>query len=218
MSPEQVRGEPVDSRTDIFSLGTVLHELLSGERAFPGASLVESGYAILNQEPSPLPSTVPSAVGQVVLRCLQKEPELRFQSATDLAFALDVVRSPTAPGPPVAARRRLLVAPVLLGVAALAALSAGLAWRARSFSGDTPRPDVQQVIHRLGAVRAARFAPDGRIIFSASFEGKAEEVFGKTSAGFEPQSLGGPTRSSWVSRAPVTSRCCSSRGSTVRSR
>jgi len=190
MSPEQVRGEQVDSRTDTFSLGTVLHELLSGERAFPGASLVESGYAILNQEPSPLPSTVPPAVGQVVLRCLQKEPESRFQSATDLAFALEVVRSPTAPAPPLVARRRSLVGPVLLGVAALAALVAALAWRARSFSGDTPRPEVQQVMHRLGAVRAARFAPDGRIVFSASFGGGPEELFGKTSASFEPQSLG----------------------------
>ncbi|HUM13080.1 MAG TPA: protein kinase [Myxococcaceae bacterium] len=190
MSPEQVRGEPVDSRTDIFSLGTVLHELLSGERAFPGASLVESGYAILNQEPPPLPSTVPPAVGQVVLRCLQKEPESRFQSATDLAFALEVVRSPTAPGPPLATRRRSLLAPALLGLAALAALVAALVWGGRSTTGDVPRADVQPVIHRLGAVRAARFAPDGRIVFSASFDGKAEEVFGKTSASVEPQSLG----------------------------
>src|SRR5499426_3766671 len=74
MSPEQVRGDPVDARTDLFSLGAVLYELLAGRRAFPGASAVESGYAILNSDPPPLPSTVPSSVGQVVLRCLEKEP------------------------------------------------------------------------------------------------------------------------------------------------
>ena len=190
MSPEQVRGEAVDSRTDIFSLGAVLHELLSGERAFPGASLVESGYAILNQEPPPLPASVPPGVAQVVVRCLEKEPDRRFQSATDLAFALEVVRSPTVPGPALAARRRSLVAPVLLGLATLAVLVGALVWRVRSFSDDTPRAEVQQVMHRLGAVRSARFAPDGRIVFSASFGGQAEEVFGKTSASFEPQSLG----------------------------
>jgi hypothetical protein len=190
MSPEQVRGDPVDSRTDIFSLGALLHELLSGERAFPGTSLVESGYAILNEDPRPLQSSIPSGVGQVVLRCLQKEPEHRFQLATDLAFALEIVRSPTAPVPPPVARRRSLVAPLLLGVAALAVLGIGLVWGRRSVSADIPRAEVQQVIHRLGAVRAARFAPDGRVIFSASFEGKPEEVFAKTSASVEPQSLG----------------------------
>ena len=190
MSPEQVRGEPVDSRTDVFSLGAVLHELLSGERAFPGASLVESGYAILNQDPPPLPASVPASVGQVVLRCLEKDPDQRFQSAIDLAFALDVVRSPTGSAPPLPKRRRSFLIPALLGTLATAALVTSLLWRGRSSTGAAPRPDVQQVIYRMGAVRAARFAPDGRIVFSASFEGKAEEIFGKTSASIEPQSLG----------------------------
>jgi hypothetical protein len=72
----------------------------------------------------------------------------------------------------------------------LAALVAALVWRGRSVLRDPPRPVVEQLIHRLGAVRAARFAPDGRVIFTASFEGKPEEVFGKTSASVEPQSLG----------------------------
>src|SRR5215470_6132502 len=122
MSPEQVRGDPVDSRTDIFSLGAVLHELLSGERAFPGTSLVESGHAILNEDPPLLSPSVPSGVAQVVLRCLQKEPEHRFQQATDLAFALEIVRNPTAPAPLLVTRRRRLVAPALLAAVGLAAL------------------------------------------------------------------------------------------------
>src|SRR5215468_1010990 len=118
MSPEQVRGDPVDARTDIFSLGVVLHELLSGERAFPGGSLVESGYAILNADPPPLPAAVPPSVGQIVLRCLEKDPERRVQTATDLAFALEVVRNPTAaaPPPPVARRRSRLVLPLAAGL------------------------------------------------------------------------------------------------------
>ena len=130
MSPSS-SGDPVDSRTDIFSLGAVLHELLSGERAFPGASFVESGYAILNEDPRPLPPSVPSGVGQVVLRCLQKEPEHRFQLATDLAFALDIVRSPTVSVPPLPARRRSLLTPVL--VASGAGGAGGRAGLARAF-------------------------------------------------------------------------------------
>src|SRR5215472_17436440 len=116
MSPEQVRGDPVDARTDIFSLGAVLYELVSGERAFPGASLVESGYAILNNDPPPLPAAVPASVGQVVLRCLEKEPERRLQTAADLAFALEVVRNPTGTVSPPALPRRgsRLVLPLAL--------------------------------------------------------------------------------------------------------
>ena len=95
MSPEQLRGDPVDARTDLFSLGAVLHEILSGQRAFPGASAVESSYAILHHEPEPLPASTPPAVAQVVRRCLEKEPDRRFQSARDLAFHLEVLRAPT---------------------------------------------------------------------------------------------------------------------------
>ncbi|HET9037631.1 MAG TPA: serine/threonine-protein kinase, partial [Myxococcaceae bacterium] len=191
MSPEQVRGESVDARTDLFSLGEVLYELLSGERAFPGASVVESGYAILNQDPPPLPPSVPPGVAQVVFRCLEKDPERRFQSATDLAFALEVARGPTgstAPSPVPARRRRWLV-PAVLALAGLAAV-AGVFWRTRLLPGADRQPEIEQVLFRFGAVRAARFAPDGRVIFSASFEGKAEELFSKTSASVDPQSLG----------------------------
>ncbi|HZJ52583.1 MAG TPA: serine/threonine-protein kinase, partial [Myxococcaceae bacterium] len=88
MSPEQVRGERVDARTDIFSLGAILYEMLSGRRPFPGDSLAESGHAILRDEPPPL-AGVPPPLMQLIRRCLAKEPEARFQSARDLAFALE---------------------------------------------------------------------------------------------------------------------------------
>src|SRR5262249_59126974 len=99
MSPEQVRGDPLDGRTDVFSLGTVLYELLGGRRAFEGKTLVESGYAILHHDPAPLPAGVPPAVAQERLRCLEKHPARRFQSCDDLAFALAVVRGPHRPPP-----------------------------------------------------------------------------------------------------------------------
>src|SRR5450631_457818 len=73
MSPEQVRGEAVDERTDVFSLGAVLYEMLSGHRAFPAGPVVESGFAILHNEPEPLPSNIPAQVAQVMQRCLEKD-------------------------------------------------------------------------------------------------------------------------------------------------
>ena len=73
MSPEQVRGEPVDARTDLFSLGAVLHEMVTGERAFPGATAVEIKYAILHAEPAGVVAGVPLSVVQLVRHCLEKD-------------------------------------------------------------------------------------------------------------------------------------------------
>ncbi|HET6982059.1 MAG TPA: protein kinase, partial [Myxococcaceae bacterium] len=190
MSPEQVRGEPLDARSDIFSLGAVLHEMLSGQRAFPGAGVVESGYAILNSDPPSLPASVPPAVAQVVQRCLEKDPERRVQTASDLGFALEVVRNPTASAAPVARRgsRRALLGAVLAGLALALAVASWV--RSRPGASLASGPSIEQLTYRLGAVRAARFASDGRIIFSASFDGKGEEVFSKPSGTIEPQSLG----------------------------
>jgi hypothetical protein len=196
MSPEQVRGEALDARSDIFSLGAVLSELVSGRRAFPGATVVESGYVILHGDAEPLPETTPPALARVVHRCLEKQPERRFQSASDLAFALDVLRGSTGtkleprPGDGRRTGRRTGIG---LGVATLAAVAAlAIIGARRGRAGDVgpPRPIVQQLTHRLGTVRAARFASDGRVIFSAAFEGRPEELFSKSSASLEPQSLG----------------------------
>src|SRR5262249_16413731 len=92
MSPEQVRGDPIDARTDLFSLGATLYEMLSGRRAFAGSSLVEIGYAILHSDPEPLPPGIPAMVREVVNRCLEKEPGRRFHSARDLGMALESAR------------------------------------------------------------------------------------------------------------------------------
>ncbi|HET6982639.1 MAG TPA: protein kinase [Myxococcaceae bacterium] len=130
MSPEQLRGEPVDARTDLFSLGAMLYELVSGRRAFPGRAAVESGYAILHSEPEPLPGTVPPGVVQVIRRCLEKDPGRRFQSARDLAFRLEELRG-QATGPSAAERGRRT--PLVLAAAVLVLLAiAGGFWAARS--------------------------------------------------------------------------------------
>src|SRR6058998_2511274 len=97
MAPEQVRGEPADHRADIFAFGCVLYEMLSGTRAFRRNTPVESMNAVLNEEPpelSTLHPNTPAALQRIVERCLQKQPDNRFQSAQDLAFALAEIASP----------------------------------------------------------------------------------------------------------------------------
>jgi hypothetical protein len=94
MSPEQVRGEEVDSRSDIFAFGCVLYEMLAGRRPFTGASVADSTSAILRDEPAPvgeLRSSLPPNVGSIVHHCLEKVPQRRFQSARDLVFALETL-------------------------------------------------------------------------------------------------------------------------------
>ena len=92
MSPEQARGVRVDHRSDIFSLGVVLYEMLSGQRPFGRASAIETLNAIINEDPPdipPGPGDSPPALERIVRHCLEKPPDLRFQSARDVAFALE---------------------------------------------------------------------------------------------------------------------------------
>ena len=91
MSPEQVKGQALDARSDIFSFGAILYEMLSGKRAFRRDSAAETMSAILNEEPPELSESgrnIPAAFDEIVRHCLEKEPESRFQSARDIAFNL----------------------------------------------------------------------------------------------------------------------------------
>jgi len=98
MSPEQVRGEKTDHRSDIFSFGAILHEMLTGRRAFKRETMAETMTAILREEPELLSASSPNvspALERIVNRCLEKKPERRFQSTADLGFALDALSAPT---------------------------------------------------------------------------------------------------------------------------
>jgi eukaryotic-like serine/threonine-protein kinase len=130
MSPEQVRGFPVDHRSDVFSFGATLYELLSGKRAFERGTPADTMSAILKEEPPELSESgrnISPALDQVVRHCLEKDRENRFQSAKDIAFALSQASGPaTTVGAPVAApaagRTKSLVAAVVIFVLAAAGI------------------------------------------------------------------------------------------------
>jgi serine/threonine protein kinase len=98
MSPEQVRGEPADHRADVFAFGAILYEMLTGKRAFQGATSVETMGAVLKDDPVPaseIVSAIPPALERIVNRCMEKSLEQRFQSAKDLSFALESLSTTT---------------------------------------------------------------------------------------------------------------------------
>ncbi len=197
MSPEQVRGDPVDGRSDLFSLGVILYELLTGKRAFHGATYVETLHAILNADPVPLSATgsgraFPPALELMVRRCLEKSPEQRFQSARDLAFDLEnvsgsAVGAPvvTTPGAARARRRRLigLVAGACLVTAILGVAGAFALIQAKHLV-DPARVRYTRLTVQRGMIWGARFAPDGRTVFyTAAWEGRPWEIL-ETRPGF----------------------------------
>ena len=167
MAPEQVRGDAVDPRADIFAVGAVLYELLAGVPAFERATAAETMAATLREDPPDLPSAVPNAIRQIVGRCLEKNPEERFQSARDLAFALrQLTGSSVTAAEPVAVQARrfqsrawIAGAGVVFGV-----LLTGLAAQRWAAVQDATIDPIQ--LTRVTADRrnelAPAFSPDGR--------------------------------------------------------
>ncbi len=173
MSPEQVRGGPADGRSDIFSLGSILYEMLSGKRPFRGDSAADTMSAILREDPPDLSATdqeVPPGLERIVRHCLEKNPEQRFHSAHDLAFDLEALSDPSGPrpGPPVPAapsRRGVLRTIAFVVLAAALGLLAGRQIREKPPSST---PTFHRLTFRRGFVSSARFGPDGHTVFYAA--------------------------------------------------
>ena len=162
MSPEQVRGQAADQRSDIFSFGLVLYEMLAGKRAFTGASSIETMHAILKEDPPDLPGSVPPGLKLIVEHCLEKLPDRRFQSARDLGFALQALSGsgpfPAAQVPsaaPMTPGGKLWV--VIAGVAVLGALGAAF-WLGKGPSNRTI-PSSRPLTDEPGVVTSPAAAP-----------------------------------------------------------
>ncbi len=199
MSPEQVKGKTVDTRSDIFSFGAILYEMLSGVRAFHRDSAAETMSAILREEPPDLSATnrnIQPGLERIVRHCLEKNPEERFHSAHDLAFDLGALSGESASGSrtvasPAAGLTRRRVSMPVVAVAALVALVAGALAGRLLLPRPAEPPQYTRLSFRRGLVQMARFAPDGEtIIYGAAWEGAPFEVFTTRVGGRESRSLG----------------------------
>ena len=202
MSPEQVRGQTVDHRTDIFSFGAMLFEMLSGERAFGGETAADTIGAVLNKHPvttSPRwQARVPPLLDETVRHCLEKNPVDRFQSASDVAFTLAASGSSSSASSavlsagvtPTRTRRKVRAAIVGTAVAALAIV----AWlnRVALLRAVTPlQPSFRQLTFRRGVVEGAAFASDGQtIVYAASWDGQPLTVYSTRLDSTESRELG----------------------------
>jgi Tol biopolymer transport system component len=201
MSPEQVRGETGDHRSDIFSFGCVLYEMVSGRRAFQAGTAAETMTAILREEPpelvSPTAVAAPPALVRIVHHCLEKQADERFQSARDVAFALEALSTTsasTSSAPAIAGdarpmRRRRVVTAFTVAAVALAGAAAFLAGRFTRM----PVRDVTftPLTYRPQTIYRALFAPDGKtMVFSAALSGNEVELFTMNADFSEARRLG----------------------------
>jgi serine/threonine protein kinase len=168
MSPEQVRGSAVDHRSDIFSFGIVLYEMITGIQPFRRDSSVETMNAILHDDPPSLKDdTIPPVLVRLLDHALEKNPSRRFESIKDVAFALDAV---SASGESSAVRAR---------------------GRAKKAKPERPKEiSYSRITFRRGFIMSARFSPDGAIVYGAAWEDKPLEVFSSHPASPESRTLG----------------------------
>ena len=186
MSPEQASGRALDFRSDQFSFGSILYEMVTGSTAFARSTAAETLTAIIREEPEHLAAAAPAApvpLRWIVERCLAKEPQERYGSTRDLARDLASLRDhlsemslSAGAAAAVAPRRRPWLRAGLLALAVLATI-AGALLLGKSL-GQTPVPSFQRLTFRRGAVTGARFAPDGRtVIYGAAWEGAPIQLY-----------------------------------------
>jgi len=181
MSPEQAEGKLVDARSDIFSFGAVLYEMVTGRRAFTGDSAISTLSAVLHQEPRPL-EDLPHDLVKTILRCLRKDPDKRFQHMDDVCVALEELKEESESGklrstvlaPARPRRRRRLMygagaACVLLAVAALA-------WRWAAPAAQPAAPRLVPLTAFPGRELQAAFSPDGKQV-AFSWNGPEEDNY-----------------------------------------
>jgi dipeptidyl aminopeptidase/acylaminoacyl peptidase len=189
MSPEQCRGANIDARSDIFSFGAVLYEMISGKRAFRGDTTADAISSILKEEPSDLSATgrdVPPLLERIVHHCLEKDPAARFQSASDIAFALEALSSISAAATGVTAAmststvatptsRKPWLALALLGVIAVFVVALLVV---RVTTRRPELPSYRQLTFGREFISSARFAPDQRtVVYSSAHVGMQTELF-----------------------------------------
>ena len=200
MSPEQLRAQKVDNRSDIFSFGAVFYEMLCGRHAFTGESNADTMISILKEDPLHLPGTGPvitPAMEGIVRHCLEKDPGARFQSAHDLGFALEAVSTgtgvsgialPPPPKPEATSNRKVLR--WLLGALALLAVLGLGTWVGLTSKRQT-LPSYHQLTFRRGTIWSAKFASDAHtIVYSATWNGNPLSVFSTLPESPESRSLG----------------------------
>jgi Tol biopolymer transport system component len=192
MSPEQASGRSLDFRSDQFSFGTILYEMVTGKRAWKRNSAAETLTAIIREDPQPPIATAapgtPTALRWIVDRCLAKEPDERYASTRDLARDLATVKNHlseiSVTDLPVGGARRLSprkrdARAFLIGFLGAVALGAGILLAPRLRGTEKPAlPNWTQIGFRRGTVWSGRFAPDGQtIVYSAAWDGEPVRIF-----------------------------------------
>jgi eukaryotic-like serine/threonine-protein kinase len=188
MSPEQVRGKDADHRSDLFSLGCVLHEMLTGRRAFARDTAAETMTAILKEDPPEMAESgigAPPALERLVRHCLEKRPEDRFQSAKDVAFDLESAGAPTdrsAAAVRLPAGRResrgLRLGTVIAALAATTVAGFWMGHRAGVPKSPVLEPSFSRLTFGQGTIWSARFTPDGKtVVYSAAWDGDPIRLF-----------------------------------------
>jgi len=213
MSPEQVRGRATDSRSDIFSFGAVLYEMVTGARAFRGDSSVETMNAILKDEPPPIEISergIAPALERFITHCLEKQPQDRFQSARDLAFNLESITTHSGVYSSLSGTRLTAGAakprrwPIFAAMALVLTGLLALVFFLGRKSSVAQLPAYTQLTFRRGSIYTARFTPDGKgIYFSATWNGNPLDISSMRVESPEVQNLGAMPHTQLLSISPA---------------